>query len=192
MPADPPVPRIDIEALSLDNALWRFALDFYGREGVSPACLVLQDRAGVDVDILLLAIFAAVERSAGLDADALAAADALVRDWRSDIVQVLRRLRVGLKAGPLPAPSPATDGLRSAIKAAELKSEQIELAVLSAWIDGQPDLRPGAGPEAVPVTVARHFAADAAALEAPDVAGALQTLGRAIRRAVDDRPHIPS
>jgi len=46
--------------LDLDNALWRFVLPFYGRAGVSPACLTLQDKIGVDVNIVL---FAASRRS---------------------------------------------------------------------------------------------------------------------------------
>lgn len=187
-----PVPEIDLEALEPDNPLWRFALAFYGREGVSAACLALQDGLRVDVDILLLAIFAAVEKGVTLGPDALAAADDLVRAWRTDVVQVLRRLRTGLKSGPLPAPSPATDGLRNEIKAAELKSEQIELAILSAWLDRQAGHPSGAEPEAVPEAVARHFAADAAAVAAPEAGRALETLRRAIRAHGGGRPPLSS
>ena len=92
-PPGPAFPAAPTNALELDNDLWRFAYSFYAREGVSPACLTLQDKLDVDVDILLFAIFARVERSILLDADDLAVVDNLVRDWRSEIVQVLRRAR---------------------------------------------------------------------------------------------------
>ena len=55
--------------LDLDNALWRFVLPFYSREGVSPACLVLQDKLGVYVNVLLFAIFAQVERGITLEVE---------------------------------------------------------------------------------------------------------------------------
>src|SRR5947209_1100619 len=148
--------------LQLDNALWRFVLSFYAREGVSQACLTLQDRLGVDVDILLLAIFAEVGPGIVLDAGALAAADNLVRDWRSDILGPLRRARVRLKSGPAPAPSAITEQLRNRIKAAELEAEQIELAMLADWLDRQ-SLPPASAraAENVPQEVARYFAARA-------------------------------
>src|SRR5690242_2464950 len=111
--------------LELDNALWRFVLPFYAREGVSPACLALQDSIGVDVNILLLAIFAQVERGIVLDAQDLATADQLVQGWRAEVIQPLRRVRIRMKQGPFPAPSAATEGLRTRIKAAELEGEQV-------------------------------------------------------------------
>ncbi|MDQ0393279.1 TIGR02444 family protein [Labrys monachus] len=183
----------DSREISLDNRLWHFALDFYGREGVAPACLALQDGLGVDVNILLLAVFAQIRHGAALGPRDLAAADALVRDWRTGVVHALRRLRLQLKSGPDPAPSPLTDGLRSEIKAAELRSEQIEIALLSAWLDRtQPRPDDGApAAETVPAAVARHFAPDAAALQAPAIAEALEVLRRAIRQAGGDRPTVP-
>src|SRR5437588_1884595 len=122
------------DAPELDNEMWRFVGSFYAREGVSHACLALQDQLGVDVDILLFAIFAQVKRGILLDADDLASVDNLIRDWRSEIVQVLRRVRTRLKAGPAPAPSLVAEKLRNRIKAAELEAEQIELTVLADWL----------------------------------------------------------
>jgi uncharacterized protein (TIGR02444 family) len=166
------------EALALDNPLWRFVLPFYGRDGVSPACLTLQDTLGVDVNLLLLASFAAVEHGLVLDEADLAAADGLVRDWRSEVVEPLRRVRNRMKAGPLPAPSPATEPLRNKIKAAELDGEQIALALLFAWFDRQPARRPGATDASAPEAVARHFHPQGAF--APKVDAALRTLSHAI------------
>ena len=42
-----------------DVPFWSFSTEFYGRTGVAPACLVLQDRFGCDVNLLLFALWAA-------------------------------------------------------------------------------------------------------------------------------------
>jgi uncharacterized protein (TIGR02444 family) len=167
--------------LELDNALWRFVLPFYGREGVSPACLTLQDKIGVDVNIMLFAAFAQVERGITLDAQDLATADQLVQGWRTEVIQPLRRVRNRMKAGPSPAPSPATEGLRNRIKAAELEGEQVALALLAAWLDTRPARAPDPLTEKnVALAVARHFHAGALA---PDVEAAIETLSQAVRDA---------
>ncbi|MBV8835128.1 MAG: TIGR02444 family protein [Alphaproteobacteria bacterium] len=166
-------------ALDLDNALWRFVLPFYGSAGVSPACLVLQDQIGVDVNILLVAAYAAAARGIVLDRDDLAAADALVSGWRREVVEPLRRVRNRMKSGPAPAPSPATEPLRNKIKAAELDGEQIALAVLFAWLERRPAR--ATQEKNAAEAVARHFHPDGAF--PPDVTAALQTLSQAIAKA---------
>src|SRR2546423_689818 len=174
------------DAPELDNELWRFVGSLYAREGVSHACLTLQDKLGVDVDILLFAIFAQVKRGILLDTDDLASVDNLIREWRSEIVQVLRRVRTRLKAGPAPAPSLVAEKLRNRIKAAELEAEQIELTVLADWLDRRPP-RPGVRGDArtVPLTVARYFRPQATekpfAIEVDD---ALGILARAIEEMI--------
>lgn len=179
------VQPIQAGSLDLDNPLWRFVLPFYGRDGVSRACLTLQDKLGVDVNILLFAIFAQVERSIMIDASDLAVLDALVRDWRDEIIQPLRRVRIRLKSGPAPAPSPTTDRLRNRIKAAELETEQIELAVLADWLDRQPPRPTKRIDEAkdIPLMVARYFQRQPADTFAPEVDAALDALSRAIHEA---------
>ena len=37
--------------------LWEFSLDFYARPGVSAALIELQDRAGLDVNLILFALW---------------------------------------------------------------------------------------------------------------------------------------
>jgi uncharacterized protein (TIGR02444 family) len=180
-----PATATDRNALALDNPLWRFVLPFYAREGVAPACLTLQERLGVDVNILLFAIFAQVERGLTLDNDDLATVDGLLGDWRSEVIQPLRRVRTRMKSGPAPAPSAATEPLRNRIKAAELEAEQIALAVLSAWLDAQPARATGPiATKNIPASVARYFHSGAFA---PDVEAALDALLLAIRDTYADR-----
>lgn len=165
-----------LSAEDLDNALWRFAVRFYGRDGVAAACLTLQDRLGVDVNILMLAIFAQVHHGVRLSRDDVATVDALTRDWRTQIVQPLRRMRTRMKSGPTPAPSSSTDRLRNHIKAAELEAEQVQLAAMNAWL-AQSALQPSLA--AAPLVVARYFAAGVPF--APEVDAALETLTRAMQ-----------
>jgi uncharacterized protein (TIGR02444 family) len=176
-----PDPPADIP--ELDNDLWRFALSFYGREGVSSACLVLQEKLGVDVNILLFVIFARLERGVTLDTQELAAIDGLVRGWRTEIVQVLRQVRTRLKSAPFSSSSSATEDLRNRIKADELSAEQIELVMLAGWLERQPPRRADllADAQSIPSLVARYFAAGKAeAQHTPDLDDALRKLARAI------------
>ena len=177
-PVATPDPFADIA--EPDNDLWHFALSFYGREDVSSACLVLQDQLGVDVNILLFAIFAGIERGITLDMQELAAIDGLVRGWRTDIVQVLRQIRKRLKSAPFS--SSATEELRNRIKADEIKAEQIELAMLAGWLERQPPRRvdPPIDALGILLLVARYFAGKTEALHARDVNDALRKLMQAI------------
>jgi uncharacterized protein (TIGR02444 family) len=171
------------EALDLDNTLWRFVLPFYARDGVAPACLTLQEQLGVDVNILLFAIFAQVERGVTLDQSDLASVDALMRDWRGEVIQPLRRVRTRMKSGPSPAPSAATESLRNRIKAAELEAERIALAVLFAWLDARPPRPPNpTAAKEIPLMIARYFQPNASAISA-DIETALEMLSQAIRDA---------
>lgn len=180
--ASSPSPQASASVQELDNALWRFVLPFYSRDGVSPACLTLQEKLGVDVNILLFTIFAQVERGILLERSDLEAVDALVRDWRSDVIQPLRRVRSRMKSGPSPAPSPITEPLRNRIKAAELEAEKIEIAMLADWLDRQlhrsehrtTDTR------SIPLMVARYFLNTEGAF-APEVDAALDMLSQAMR-----------
>src|SRR5690242_6327161 len=98
--------------LALDGPHWSFALRLYGRPGVSGACLALQDRLGVDVNVLLFALFAAADAGKAIDENDVAEMDRAVSAWRADVIFPLRALRRRLKEGPEPAPNAITDGLR--------------------------------------------------------------------------------
>jgi uncharacterized protein (TIGR02444 family) len=115
----------DLEAES-----WAFALAIYARPGVAEACLTLQNEAGVDVMLLLTANFAAVKHRVLLTAHEIRALDEACRLWREQIVWPLRAIRSGLKAGPQPAPSEATEQFRSQVKALELAAEKLENKLL--------------------------------------------------------------
>lgn len=98
--------------------LWRFSLRLYKRPGVAPACLALQDRHGIDVNLLLYAAYAAVSGRGVVDAGALGAANRAIEGWRLLVILPLRRLRGQLKGTETAAPA------RKRVLAAELEAEK--------------------------------------------------------------------
>ncbi len=98
-------------------AFWRWSLASYPK--VEQTLLVLQDRYGADVNLVLFCAW--IGR---LTPEALEAAEAVARPWREDVVEPLRRLRRQLKQRPEAA------GLREQVKAAELEAERLAQGLL--------------------------------------------------------------
>jgi uncharacterized protein (TIGR02444 family) len=122
-PAEPPEAR-----------LWRFALDLYAQPGVSQSCLLLQDRHGCDVTLLLFAAWAGAECGIALGPDDVIAARGAVAAWQAEVVKPLRAVRRRLKHGPPPAPNPRTADLRTRLQAIEIDAERIELETLAGTL----------------------------------------------------------
>ena len=108
---------------------WTFSLSVYGRKGVPPACLTLQDTSGVDVNVLLFCLFLGTQGRALAASDAAAIA-ALVDPWKRDVVVSLRAARRALKEPPAGFSGPAVEGLRKSVKSAELEAERIQQETL--------------------------------------------------------------
>lgn len=119
------------------------------QDGVEQACVLLQDRFGLDVNVLLFA--ARVGVAGQLTTETLAAASERVAQWHAEVVRPLRAVRRRLKSGPAPAPSPATTELREQLKDLEIRSELIELSELDALV---PDVEPAGGDAVVRVVEA--------------------------------------
>ena len=77
---------------SRDSAFWRFSLRFYALPNVAPACLELQDKAGVDVNLMLFLLFLA-DNNRTLTRDDVARLDAEIAPWREHVVMPLRDLQ---------------------------------------------------------------------------------------------------
>jgi uncharacterized protein (TIGR02444 family) len=120
---------------NLKDESWAFALQIYAEPGVAESCLRLQAEAGIDVVMLLMATFAVARRGILLAPSNIRDMDEVCRPWRELIVQPLRALRVALKSGPSPAPSPATECLRTQIKAGELFAERLQNDMLADWLE---------------------------------------------------------
>jgi uncharacterized protein (TIGR02444 family) len=121
----------------LESDGWRFILRLYAEPRVADLCLHLQAKADVDVNVLLFAAYAAVDRGWILDRSALQLIDAAIEDWRQRVVVPLRALRRDLKSESLLARHPASQALRDRIKASELFAEQIEFGLIMRFLDRQ-------------------------------------------------------
>jgi uncharacterized protein (TIGR02444 family) len=122
---------------SLASESWAFALKLYAEPGVREACLRLQEDEDVDVMLLLVAVFAASRKHMRLSFEDVRVMDDASRPWREQVVRPLRALRRTLASGPAPAPSEASERLRSQIKAAELDAEHLENDLLAAWLESK-------------------------------------------------------
>ncbi len=111
------------------SALWDFSKNLYGRPGVAEVCLALQDRRGLDVNILLFCCWAGAHGRA-LTVEELGRCINAVRPWQDRVVKPLRAARRWLK-GQHTAPVGAAEDLRQAIKAQELEAERLEQVVLT-------------------------------------------------------------
>ena len=108
-------------------ALREFALAVYAVDGVAPACLLLQERFGLNVNLLLFGAYVGIVRGQALTPAALEAAAQHVDAWHREVVVPLRSVRQWLKSGAPPASHPAGAKLREQVKDLEIQSEIIEL-----------------------------------------------------------------
>ena len=147
------------------NPFWDFSLAVWGREAVEPACLDLQERHGLDVNLLLFCGWAGRRGRALDDADIARLIEA-ARPWREATVVPLRKLRKWLK-GQSAAPGATAGRLRERIKGDELQAEAIQQDLFVAVMP-VPD---GTGGPAVTVAnMAAYFAALGIAPDASDTA----------------------
>ncbi|GLQ55597.1 TIGR02444 family protein [Devosia nitrariae] len=115
-----------MDAAETGENLWRFAVTVYAQSAVAEECLAAQRRHGCDVCVLLAAAFAAAEGRLP-DARTLAAWDAAVERWRSDVVKPLRTARDALKSLDVAGAAE----LRRAVLGDELQAERIEFKLLA-------------------------------------------------------------
>jgi uncharacterized protein (TIGR02444 family) len=117
---------------------WRFSLALYGRPGVAPACLLLQDEHGRDENLVLYACWIGASGRGRLAPAGLAAAEAIAAPWRRAVIEPLRAARRAAKGAP------DADDLYASLKAAELEAERIAQERLAAAAPTVQDAVPAA------------------------------------------------
>ncbi|MBE9556297.1 MAG: TIGR02444 family protein [Proteobacteria bacterium] len=114
-----------------DHPFWDWSLDIYGRPGVEKILLDLQNRHGLDVNLLLFACWTgATGRGRLVDEDWRRLADGTV-DWRANVVEPLRAIRRHLKGRD---EMPGAAAMHEKVKALELEAEhaaQLSIAGLA-------------------------------------------------------------
>ena len=108
------------------DSIWDFALAFYRQKGVEADCLMAQDDYGLDVTLLIFALYRSRH---GHGFDALASHE-LARNLTRMLVDPLRARRRALKSPPAGYDPRTIEQLRDQIKAAELAGEQTILQTL--------------------------------------------------------------
>ncbi|MBV0893076.1 TIGR02444 family protein [Paracoccus sp. Z118] len=121
------------DAPDLQGPLWDFALRFYARPGVAPACLELQECFHLDVPLMIAALYARTQGHV-VDDTVIAALDARTAGWRDEAIRPLRAIRRNMKAGPWMKAHQAVPALREEIKRLELRAEQMQLSLLESVI----------------------------------------------------------
>ena len=117
-----------------DHPFWDFSLRVYGSDGVPAACIALQERRGIDVNVLLFSAWIGESGRGVLAESDLEAALAATTAWNRDIVCALRVVRNRLKGGMPPIPTERSDVLRKMILEIEVKSEHVEQITLAAVV----------------------------------------------------------
>jgi uncharacterized protein (TIGR02444 family) len=124
---------------------WDYSLELYRRPGVEDACLELQRRHGLDVNLLLLCCWLGA-RGVALDRAALERAELAVRAWQVEVVRPMRAVRRRLKA-KLEDPDPMSvhegwpdlaQALRRRALALEIDAERLEQLALARGVAGLP------------------------------------------------------
>ena len=152
-------------AAKAHNPFWDFSLTVWGREAVEAACLDLQERHGLDVNLLLFCGWAG-RRGRALDDAAIARLIEAARPWRAATVLPLRRLRRWLKDQSV-APGAAAGRLRERIKEDELQAEAIQQDLFA---EALPVPEGAGGPAVTVANIAAYFAALGIAPDAGDTA----------------------
>lgn len=165
--------------LTLDNAFWRFSGAVYAAAGVEQACLALQDRFGLDVNLALLCAWIGAARAGVMQDEEVGAAAALAAEWHAEAVLPLRSVRRRVKRMAL-LTDPAVVAFRGRAAEIELEAERIEHAVLFRWADPRWPARVApAGQATANLAVLLRRLGNPAP---PDAASAARTLAEASER----------
>lgn len=113
------------------RAFWSFSWALYHQPGVEAACLRLQDRDGLDVNILLLCCFLGT-RGILLSADDVGRIAEDTRIWRDAVIAPLRNARRAAK----PLTGRDVQAFRKRLKQLELDGERLAQSLLLAAAHG--------------------------------------------------------
>ena len=125
--------REGCEQQNFTEALWQFAVDEYCRPGVEPRCLELQDDFGLDVNILLAAVFSGRRDQRW--------GPALVEQLRADCEVLRDGFILPLRALRRKAKGSAPREVYESLQASELEMERWQLALLAACLGQHVGLR---------------------------------------------------
>lgn len=115
-----------VDNFQMTNPFWNFSLEVYSKKGVSDACIALQEKCGVDVNILLFCCWTASVGHPVLSKHEVTLLCRSAADWNYDIVQKLRSVRKSFKIKNYECDEEEVRQLQNQILEVEIKAEQIE------------------------------------------------------------------
>ncbi len=121
------------------DSFWSFSVRTYRKEGVAEACLSLQERHGIDVNVLLYCCWYGSTRGE-LDPPAMERILSFADPWAENVVRPLRAARTWLKSTGCShafVPDEPCMALREEIKRAELRAEQLQENRMQALTAGE-------------------------------------------------------
>lgn len=124
-------------AESSGNPFWDFTLSLYGRPGVAPALIGLQDRRGLDVNMLLFCCWAGTAGRVLSEVD-LTAVETVAEPWQAEVVRPLRALRRRLKGGFGSFPPDQVETYRKRLNALEIDGERLAQDRMAASLGPPP------------------------------------------------------
>ncbi len=130
----------------LDNPFWDFSLKTYGQTGFGPACIALQDRRGLVVNLLIFCLWAA-QSGQRLDSGDFARLEDAIAPWEAEVTNPLRAARRWLKGQDL-VPEAQAKVLGKAILGRELEGEALEQWIIAQsvpLVSGEASLEVAAG-----------------------------------------------
>ncbi len=116
------------------TTLWDFSLALYNEKPVQNACLALQDRHDIDVNILLFCCWLGI-RNTAIDRNEMQTVLTHTQVWQRMVVKPLRAIRHDMKGGVGLFPVNEAETLRAKIKSLELESEYLEQQQLETHAD---------------------------------------------------------
>ena len=114
-----------------DEPFWDFSLAVYGTEGVPAACLGLQERYRIDVNLLLWCLWCGEAGYPALTPEALAETESGIGDWHQNVVRHMRWLRQHLKTPYDLVDDDLQQSLRARLQKIEIDAEHLEQLALA-------------------------------------------------------------
>ena len=121
------------------HPLWDFALQVYGQNGVPSACIALQDRHTLDVNIILLSLWLGYSGRPLIDQTFLERVLDVSTRWNKEVVWKIRSARVVLKEKFSSIPLERSETLRQGLLALEIDCEHSELLAFAGIVDTDPN-----------------------------------------------------
>ena len=112
-------------------AIWDFVLGYYKQQGVSENAIVLQDSAGIDVNMILFLMWLSAQKRTLSAADVKAVGDKSI-GWQHSVVVPIRAIRRLLKENAPLVEQEAALAYRKKVQALEIEGEQLQLQAMGA------------------------------------------------------------